>query len=399
MSAIGFWLWLASETEVSPRSKAALVAHYGGAEAAFHAPVGEFFEIQGISQRDAAILEKRDMGRVDAILERCQSEDIRVIAINDAEYPLRLKSIFAPPTAIFVKGRLPNVDDVPAIAVVGTRRASPYGLKMGRSLAFEIAKCGAAVISGLTSGVDEAAARGALLAGGVCIGVLGTGHGSRMSALERDISSGGALISEYPPGTKALRSFFRDRNRVASGLSAGVVVVEAPAESGALLFAAEAREQGREIFAVPGNADSEGSAGAIGLLKQGAKPVTCGWDVMEEFASMFPGKLGRSAALCPQEEPPARSAAKRETAAEPEKVIDKKKDSGYIDLTKQLAELSDEQLKIIAAIDRGGSHIDDIIENTELSAAKVLSQLTILEIKGYIRRDSGRRVVLNTAKK
>lgn len=398
MSEIGYWLWLSSETGVSPRSRAALIAHYGGAEAAFRAPEGEFAEVSGVSASDAAVLERRDMSRAERILAQCRAEGIRVIAMGDAEYPQRLRSIFAPPVAIYVKGRLPNVDDVPAIAVIGTRSASPYGLKMGRGIAFEIAKCGGTVISGLTSGVDEAAAKGALLAGGVCIGVLGTPHTERMSALERDIVSAGALVSEYPPGTRAMRSFFRDRNRVASGLSAGVVVVEAPAESGALLFAAEAQEQGREIFAVPGNADCPGSAGAIALLKQGAKPVTCGWDVLEELDAMFPGRLRPAPGLvCP--EPPQEPSKRRESATEPKKVIDKKNDSGYIDLTKQLSELSDEQLKIIAAIDRGGSHIDDIIEATELSAAKVLSQLTILEIKGYIRRGVGRRVILNTAKK
>ena len=320
--------------------------------------------------------------------------------MGDAQYPRRLKSIFAPPVVLYVKGRLPSVDDVPAVAVIGTRRASPYGLKMGQNIAFEIVKCGGTVISGLTSGVDEAAARGALLAGGVCIGVLGTPHGGRMSELERDVVVSGALVSEYPPGTRAMRSFFRDRNRVASGLSAGVVVAEAPAESGALLFAAEAQEQGREIFAVPGNADSEGSAGANALLKQGAKPVTCGWDVMEEFTSMFPGKLRAPDPAHPLPEPPQPVPIReRKSAAPTKKEVDKENDSRYIDLTKQLAQLNDEQLKIIAAIDRGGSHIDDIIELTELSTAKVLSHLTILEIKGYIRRGPGRRVILNTAKK
>ena len=196
------------------------------------------------------------------------------------------------------------------------------------------------VISGLTRGIDAAAARGCLLAGGCCIGVLGTGHGSE-SELGRDVIAAGALVSEYPPGSEPLRRFFRERNRVTSGLSHAVVVVEAPEKSGSLLFAREALEQGKEIFAVPGNADAENSAGTIALIKQGARPATCGWDVMEDFAALYPGVI-RKAGGTP---PPFRSRSRREDKPpEPtapggprKKTIDKPKGAGYIDLREQLA--------------------------------------------------------------
>ena len=400
MAAIKYWLWLSAMPNISARAKASLVAHYGDAEGVYLAPRGEYSKVTGVSAAEAAILERRDLRCVDRILADCEILNVRPIAFSDAEYPNRLKHIPSPPVALYVRGRLPQVDELPSVAVIGTRKASPYGLKMGRNLAYEIAKCGGVVVSVLSDGVDMAAAKGALLAGGACIGVLGTAHRENECSLYLDIALTGALVSEYPPGTKAQRSFFRDRNRIASGLSAGVVVVEAPAESGALLFANEAMEQGREIFAVPGNADSDNSVGTIELLKQGARPVTCGWDVMEELSAMFPGKITDAvSAPCPEEKPREIQGAQAKMPAAAKKVIDKENTRGYIDLKEQLSDLSDEQLKIIAAIDKGGSHIDDIIEKTDLGTAKVLSQLTVLEIKGYVRRDPGRRIILNTAKK
>jgi DNA processing protein len=309
--------------------------------------------------------------------------------------------------ALYIKGRLPDVDSTPSVAVIGTRRATPYGLKMGRDIAFEIAKCGGIVVSGLTEGIDRAAARGCLLAGGCCIGLLGTAHG-RDGELREDVISAGALVSEYPPGTKPQNRFFRDRNRISAGLSHAVCVVEAPEQSGSLLFAREALEQGKEIFAVPGNADAENSAGIMTLLKQGARPAARGWDIMEDFAAVYPDKVRSPNGEKPSPRPARSEADTREKApaqpkndpapiaASTKKEIDKEKDAGYIDWKEQFAGLNAEQMEIVTAIGRGETHIDDIIEATGFSAAKVLSQLTILEIKGFIRRVAGRRVSLNT---
>lgn len=403
MAAIKYWLWLSSQTRLSPRARAAVAKHYGGAEEAFHAPAGDFSRVPGVNRLEARLLEQRDMSRVEPILAACQMQRIDIITMQDADYPARLKNIFAPPVVLYVKGSLKGLDEEAAVAVIGTRKASPYGLKMGRNLAWEIAKAGGTVISLITEGIDEAAAKGALLGGGRCIAVLGTGHRERESALCRDIARSGALVSEYAPGTPAMKSFFRDRNRIASGLSVGVTVVEAPENSGALLFAAEALEQGREIFAVPGNADAPNSAGTIELIKQGAKPVTCGWDVLEEFAPLYPEKLrGKNPEKAPEQRPAEQEkSSDRESKMprEPKKEIDKEKGKGYIDLREQLSGLSAEQLEIVKAVSGGSQHIDDIIEATGYTAAKVLSQLTLLEIKGYIRRDAGKRISLNLIRK
>ena len=400
MSALSYWIWL-SNAELSVRTKAALMEHYGDAETAFFAPAGEFAHIEGVSRADAAILERRDMSDTARIIEECQAQGLSVISYQDSAYPSRLRNIYAPPPVLYIKGRLPAVDDNAVIAVVGTRKATPYGLKMARTIAGEIVRCGGIVISGLTHGIDAAAAEGALSAGGICVGVLGTAHQDDAGVLYAGVAERGAVISEYAPGSPAQRSFFRDRNRITAGLSVGAVAVEAPEKSGTRLFVAEAAAQGKEIFAVPGNADAKMSAGTIDMLKDGAKPVTCGWDVVSEFEYLFPGKLRKA--------PAARGETRRIEAEsvenapvlqkETKKFIDKENGRRYIDLKDQLRDLSETQLKIITAVDNGGTHIDDIIETTGLGTATVLAQLTVLEIKGYIRREAGRRIALNTAKK
>ena len=403
MSAMKYWLWLSGQSGLSCRCKAAVIEHYRDAELAFFAPSGEFETIAGVSKAEAALLEKRDIHNAENILAQCQQQGIDIITMQDARYPKRLKNIYSPPVVLYVKGSLPDVDNLPAIALIGTRKASAYGLKMGRNLSYELSKSGSIVISLLTEGIDREAARGCLMAGGCCVAVLGTAH-EKENPLHRDIIASGALISEYPPGIKQHKYFFKERNRIASGLSHGVVVVEAPENSGTLLFAAEALEQGREIYAVPGNADAPNSVGTIGLIKQGAKPVTCGWDVLEELSYLFPDKIKKAEG--PVSVPPLQAEPNAAMTPAPVqrqettiKAVDKPKTGEYIDLREQLSHLNEEQLTIINAIQGEDTHIDDIIERSGLSTAKVLAQLTILEIKGYVRRSAGRRISLNIKSK
>lgn len=391
MSVLKYWLWL-SDAPISTRAKAALIRRYGDAETAYFAPAGEFASIEHVTPAEAAILERRDLSRTDAISRACLEQNISIVTLQDAAYPKRLKSIYDPPVVLYVKGKLPVVDDNALVAVIGTRKASSYGLKMAQRLAFEVSKCGGIVVSGLTAGIDAQAAKGAMLAGAACIAVLGSSHEQSNSRITQDVELSGAVISEYAPGTIGRKSFFRDRNRIGAGLSVATVVVEAPEKSGALLFAQEAAEQGREVFAVPGNADSLNSAGTIALLKSGAKPVTEGWDVLCEFVSRFPDKLHPAEKEelpepVSEEKPQSARAAKLSTA------------EGPAELKAQLDKLNEPQLKIITAIDSDTNHIDDIMEATGLSSSQVLTQLTLLEIKGYVRRLPGNRVALNIAKK
>ena len=394
MSAVSYWIWL-SALPIGVRAKAAVIRRFGDAEKAYFSPAGALAVTEGVSAAEGALLEERSLQCVDEILKDCAAQGLTVLTMQDAAYPARLKQIYAPPVVLYVKGALGAIDDEAAIAVIGTRSASPYGLKMGRELAWEITSCGGLVVSGLTNGVDAAAADGALAAGGRCIGVLGTAHEQQEGLLAAQVCEKGALVSELPPGSRPLRRHFRDRNRISAGLSVGVLAVEAPEISGTLLFVEEALEQGKEIFAVPGNADAPGCRGTNSLLKQGAKPVTCGWDVMCEFAARYPDKLRKSTPAALREPPPAAGLRTETPPAEPKKEIDKEKGGAYIDFRQQLADLSETQLKIVSAIEKEPTHIDDIVDKTGLGAATVLTQLTLMTVKGIVRREPGNRVALN----
>ena len=314
---------------------------------------------------------------------------------------------------LYVRGRLPVVDEKAAVAVVGTRRASPYGIKMAARLGYELTRCGGLVVSGLTVGVDVTAAQGALMAGGSCIGVLGSPIDDESWGGEtaRDVAAAGAVISEYPPGAKRHPAFFRARNRITAGLCVAAVVVEAPKRSGALLFADEALSQGKEVFAVPANADAENAAGGLALIKEGAQPVTGGWDVLSGFAGRFkdlrdPGAARKLPADCER----TLSAYAAENAPEPEeredatpplvqKDVDKPQGVEYIDLRKQLEGLTEAQLAIVTALERPSTHIDDVIDKTGLPAQEVLSELTMLQIAGLVSQEPGKRFTLNISQK
>lgn len=394
MSMLKYWLWL-SACPVSPRAKAALIRHYGSAESAYFAPHGEFAALEHVAQVEAELLELRDISRTAEITEACCRQNISIVTVQDASYPKRLKSIYDPPAVLYVKGEMPPVDDNAIISVIGTRKASPYGLKMAEKLAFEISKCGGLVVSGLTAGIDAQAARGAMLAGSPCICVLGCSHEQATGSLALSVAEGGAVISEYAPGTVSRKSFFRERNRIGAGLGIATLVVEAPEKSGALLFAREAAEQGKEVFAVPGNADSKTSAGTISLLKSGAKPVTEGWDVLCEYAALFPGKLRPAE----KEELQIPEPEQHEEPVKPSKPDFYTGSMVKPKLEAQLDKLNEQQLKVITAIDRDDEHIDDIMAASGMTLSQVLTQLTFLEIKGYVRRMPGNRYALNIVKK
>lgn len=345
----------------------------------------------------------RDLDAALRIIDECEKQGIGIISCQDANFPDRLKNICFPPSIIYVKGTLPAIDDEAAIALIGTRKASPYGLKMGRKLGYEIAKCGGIVVSGLTSGIDASGAEGALLAGGKVIGVLGTPHEKERGRLAEDVARSGALISEYPPGTTPNSAFFRARNRLAAGLSVGVAVVEAPAKSGTRLFANEAADQGKEIFAVPGNADSYNCVGTNSLLKEGAKPVTNGWDIMCEFAPLYPDKVSHTRDMTmPADKETKPAIYSDDDAVKPEKrekatkkVIDKRDSTAYIDLQTVLEKLSETQIKIVSVMETPSMHVDDIIERSDFSPARVLADLTMLQLKGIVTQEKGKRFTLN----
>lgn len=402
MAAIKYWVWL-SALRIRPVAKHMLLEHFhGDPERLYFSTEEELKRIDGIRPGDLNGLKRRELETAMDILARCEMDNISVLTLQDAAYPARLKNIYDPPVVLYVKGKLPAIDEEVAVAVVGTRDATPYGLKMARRFGHDLAACGGLVISGLTRGIDRAAAEGALESCGKVIGVLGTSHDEAHGGLYDDVAVSGALVSEYPPGLRTYREQFRYRNRVTAGLSVATLVVEAPKDSGAVRFAYEALEQGKDVFALPGNVDAENCAGTNGLLKEGARPATVAWDVLGDYTSLYLGKL-RYLDEKELEKLRGLPAAKPEPYADfvqvrvpnPQKVIDKPEPVEYIDLEKQLEDLTPEQLKIVSAMGKESIHIDDLIDAVGMPAPAVLAELTMLQIDGVVTQEPGKRFTLN----
>lgn len=420
MSTLKYWLWLASMPGLRQRTKLTLLDELGEAESIYFAEADDY-KRAGVSEGEIGLLTNKELDAAKGILDKCYSRDIGILTLQDALYPSRLRNIPDPPLVLYVLGSLPAVDEEAVIAIAGTRRASAYGIKMGRRLGYEITKSGGLIVSGLAEGIDSAAAEGALRAGGSCIGVLGTAinvvYPKSNVKLFRDVAAVGAIVSEYPPDAPREQGTFPARNRILSGLSAGVCIIEAPRKSGSLITASRALEQGRDLFVVPGNADSDNSAGSNDLMKECAKAVTNGWDILCEYTRMYPDKLHRISgdrAKIPQEQtPPERVATVKKPAenggAGPEKgrgflkfrkpstkkVIDKEVGRAYIDLGTQLEKLTERQLKLVAAMTKPSMHVDDITELAGLSVQETLAELTLLELEGYVTQERGKRFTLN----
>ncbi len=425
MSTLKYWVWLSAMMELRPKTRCALLDVFGDPEAVYFADERQLLDRVQLAPAEREHVLHKSLERTNNILEVCQRDGISILTLADAAYPKRLSNIFDPPVVLYIRGRLPAVDEEAAIAVVGTRKATPYGIKMARQMGFELTKGGGLVVTGLAGGVDSAAAEGALRAGGHCVGVLGCAiddiYPKWNGPLFNDVAVSGALVSEYPPGEPIQRRYFPERNRIISGLSLGVTVVEAPVGSGSLITANLASEQGREVFVVPGNADQANYIGSNALIRSGAALVSTGWDVLSDFEFLFPERLAKpdpakllafsreerqNVGSAPPVPEPERTVAR---PVQPEnghgfaklrvrndrKRIDNAGKREYIDLQEQLSGLSENQLKIVSAIDGPGIHVDDIIERTGLPVASVLSELTLLQIKGFVSQETGKRFTLN----
>ena len=384
MSALKYWVWLAECRGVSNQAVLALLRHFGSPEDVFYADTGEILLTEGITREQAKALEDHKLNKADKILADCQRLGLRILTIQDAEYPGRLQNIYDPPCLLYVKGHLPAIDEEAAVAVVGTRDCTPYGVACAEKLGYGLASGGAVVVSGLAKGIDAAASRGALRAGGVTVGVVGNGldvhYPYESRYLYEDIAAAGALLSEYPPGTEPAGSHFPARNRIISGLSLATLVVEAPERSGALITAETALEQGRDVFAVPGPIDAPASVGCNRLIRDGAGLVSDAWDILREYAGRFPEKLKQEEAR----EQPAVLGYQARQKSEPKPV------PPSLDMKK--SDLTDDQLALLRAMsDEEPALVDDLIEQTGIPTRRVLSALTLLEIEQLVTQHSGKR--------
>lgn len=400
MAALKYWIWLAEKRGVRRQTKLALTQRFETPEELYYAETDEVLLTEGITREEAAALEDKDLRRAEEILEVCERQDYRILTIADAAYPRRLRNIFDPPILLYCRGRLPLVDEEAAIAVVGTRSYTPYGALCAGKLGGQLAAGGAVIVTGLAHGIDSLAARAALRNGGRVLGVLGCGldvvYPRGNEELYEDVAAAGALITEYAPGTLPLSGNFPVRNRVLSGLSVAVLVVEAPERSGALITANTALEQGRDVFAVPGPIDAPNSRGSNRLIRDGAGLVTCGWDILEGYRSRFPHRLRPSSENLPpvpeQDSLPAQR-AEESSPAKPEKK-ETPPALPVLDLTADTAGLTDDQIRILQVLTTDAPLLtDDVAERADLPIRRVLSALTVLEIDGYATQHGARRFV------
>ena len=387
MSALKYWLWLAELRGLANQTRLALLHHFNTPEDVFYADPGEILLTEGITQKQAALLEDRSLAAADKILADCQRLDIHILTFQDAGYPGRLKNIYDPPSLLYVKGRLPVFDEELAVAVVGTRDCTPYGVACAEKLGYGLTCGGAVVVSGLAKGIDAAATRGALRAGGVTVGVVGNGldvhYPYESRYLYEDVAAAGVLLSEYPPGTEPAKTHFPARNRIISGLSAATLVVEAPEHSGALITAETAMEQGREVFAVPGPIDAPASVGCNRLIRDGAGLVADAWDILEGYTEQFPDKLRRD---CAREIPKVLGYQARQKTAEAKPV------PPSVSLSRNDLSLTDDQIVLLRTLSDGEPElVDDLIERTGIPTRRVLSALTVLEIENLVQQHSGKR--------
>ncbi len=350
MDAKAYWVGFNKVRGIGPARLAALLDACDTVEAAWQAPIQQL-QAAGLDRRTMeSFLEARQTLDLAREWERVERAGVQVLTWDDAEYPENLRTIDAPPPVLYVRGRLAP-DDVWSVALVGTRRASAYGREVAHQLATELARAGVTVVSGLALGVDTVAHRAALEAGGRTVAVLGSGldhiYPPDNRRLAAQMSEHGAVISEYPLGTRPEAGNFPPRNRVISGLSKGVVIVEAGARSGALITARFAAEQGRDVFAVPGSILHPGSAGCNELIQQGAIPLLAVGDVLEHLSFT---RLAEQQSV------------RQSMPADP--------------LESQL----------LASLSGEPQHVDDLVRRVAMPPPQVTSLLVMLELKGLVRQ-------------
>jgi DNA processing protein len=364
------WLQLMAVPGIGPIRYNRLLAHLGSPQRVFETKMEELAELEKIEAGIArAILEFKDPeGFVPRQLEQIVKWGVDVTTRNDAEYPENLKPYSDAPPVLFIKGSLLK-NDRKAVAVVGSREASAYGRTVAYGMGRDLGRAGLTVISGMARGIDTAAHQGALSAGGRTIAVLGCGldfiYPSQNEKLFRQISQQGAVISEYPMGTAPLAGHFPNRNRIITGLSLGVVAVEARTDSGVFSSVRWAADQGREVFAVPGPVNSATSQGTNHLIKQGARLAGSAQDIIEELEL-------EAGTICSCDESNSIQSGKK---------------------TADKVRLNEEEEKIFHVLSGAPLHIDALSDNVGSSTKSLLPLLLGMEMRGIVRQLPGKMFI------
>ncbi len=360
MSNLESWIALSMVPEIGPVTFRKLLSLYGEPSSIFEALLPELAAIDGIGERRAQNIKNFSGWKaVEKQVKLLNHSKASVITFNNPEYPALLRQTEGAPAVLYVKGTITEEDKF-AIAVVGSRKSTPYGKLVAEKLSSELSESGFTIVSGMARGIDTIAHVSSISSGGRTIAVLGSGIDKsyppeNKGVMER-IADSGYVVSEFPCGTEPNKENFPRRNRLISGLSLGVIVVEATEESGALITARSALEQNREVFAVPGNITSPNSAGANELIRKGAKLVRKADDIIEELAPML---------------------------------------KGYVRTREAVAiEMTDDEKRLCDILTGEPMHIDSVSRGLSLSPAQALTILLNLELKGVVRQTDGKRFYL-----
>lgn len=365
-----YWVWLANLSGIFSNKINALTEHFETVEDIYKANAEEYRKIAGITKGDSLVLNSKDLTHAREIIEKTQKAGADILTYDDIRYPDMLRKIPNPPYVLYIRGEIMPWDRLLCIGVVGTRRCSEYGIKATEYITHGLARRGITTVSGMARGIDTAAAKTSIGAGGKTIAVLGTGidvvYPAENEKLMEEIAKHGAVITEYPPGAAPLKAHFPERNRIISGLSRGILVSEAPEASGALITARYALETGKDLYVVPGDIFKYSSRGSNKLLKEAAKAVVCAEDILEEY----PCEVER---LVPPEGSDESISNVRFASINDEKY----------------ANLGENEKKIISLLIKEDLHIDEIRAKSSLEIGTLNSLLPLLEMTGFVRKLPG----------
>lgn len=387
MDAI-YWIWLQDALGYASNIGQVILEHDLSPQWLYEADRDTLDELGLLTPEQITNLKLTGLDHARRVWEDCQRKQYRVVPMDDPDYPERLRNIYQPPLVLYCEGQLPPLDRLPSVALVGTRKLSAYGCRVSSQFSQGLCRAGVVVVSGLAVGVDTEAHKGCVRAGGPTIAVLGCGldrnYPAQNSDLRRVIPQyGGAIVTEYQPDVPPIPRNFPLRNRIISGLSLGVVVVEASRRSGSLITAKWAEEQNRDVFAVPTDIYDPNGAGVLALIKQGAKPATCVEDILEEYSSLFGDKM----TIAPPEAAVEAPVRKKRTRP--------KADAGFpaeaAPSPETVPDLSPEEMQLFRVLEHEPQTADQLVEKSGLSPAKALSILTTLELIGAARSHPGLR--------
>lgn len=391
---IVYWVWLQQALKYKNQKIKYIINLYKDLER-FYVSGEKEWRLAGVfNDKDIDDLKNFNLDEAKKIIEKCEKMGCEVIALDDEQFPYLLKQIADPPAVLYIRGNISCVSGNLTIAIVGTRKASNYGFEIAGNISKTLAENNVVVVSGGALGIDSAAHESAVSVGGKTICVLGCGidypYLSSKMALKKDIiRKGGAVITEYSPGTPARPWMFPARNRIISGLSHGTVVVEAGEKSGSLITANLANEQNRDVFVVAPRSDNNGSSGNLALMDDGAQIINSGEDVLREYSS------GRTVGHSPVflstkfskniHEPNLKDS---DYKTQNEESIHNKEE--YSKMKSEIAALNEEERKVYEVISDGRVQVNTIVEKTEIPSYKVLGAITTLELLGLIKSLPGK---------